>query len=168
MLHNAKGSILGPLLFLFYINDIVHDIGSNNRLFADDTSLFIIVEDAITAAACLNNDLDKISQWAAKWLVTFHPSKTESLLISRKTIKERHPPIFMQNHRVVEVHSHKHLGVVLSSDCSWHQHVKYITDKAWNRINIMRKLKFKLDRKSLEIIYIAFIRQRECLNILHP
>ena len=45
------------------------------RLFADDTSLFIIVEAAITAAACLNNDLDKISQWAAKWLVTFNPSK---------------------------------------------------------------------------------------------
>ena len=64
----------------------------------------------------------------------------------------------MQNHKVVEVDSHKHLCVELSSDCSWHQHIKYITDKAWNRINIMRKLKFKLDRKSLEIIYIAFIR----------
>ena len=51
----------------------------------------------------------------------------------------------MQNHRVVEVDSHKHLGVVLSSDCSWHQHIKYITDKAWNRNNIMRKLKFKLE-----------------------
>ena len=93
-----------------------------------------------------------------KWLVTFNPSKTESLSISRKTNKVRHPPIFMQNHKVVEVVSHKHLGVVLSSDCSWHQHIKYITDKAWNRINIMRKLKFKLNRKSLEIIYIAFIR----------
>ena len=153
-----QGSILGPLLFFLYINDIVHDIGSNIRLFADDASLFIIVEDAITAAACLNNDLDKISQWAAKWLVTFNPSKTESLLISRKTNKDRHPPIFMQNHKEVEVDSHKHLGVVLPSDCSWHQHIKHITDKAWNRINIMRKLKFKLHRKSLEIICIAFIR----------
>ena len=155
-----QGSILGPLLFLLYINDIVHDIGSNIRLFADDTSLFIIVEDAITAAACLNNDPDKISQWAAKWMVTFNPSKTESLLISRKTNKVRHPPIFMQNHKVVEVDSHKYLGVVLSSDCSWHQHIKYITDKAWNRINIMRKLKFILNRKSLEIIYILHLLDR--------
>ena len=135
-----------------YINDIVHDIGFNSCLFADDISLFIIVEDVITAAACLNNDLDKISQRAAKWLVTFNPSKTESLLISPKTNKDRHPPIFMRNHKIVEVDSHKHLGIVLSSECSVHEHIKYITDKAWNGINITRKLKFKLGRKSLETI----------------
>ena len=88
-----QGSILGPLLFLLFINDIVHDICSTICLFADNTSLFIIVEDPITAAACLNNDLDKISQWAATWLVTFNPSKTESLLISGKTNKNRHPPL---------------------------------------------------------------------------
>ena len=76
-----QGSILGPLLFLLYINDIVNDIGSNIRLFADDTSLFIIVEDPLTAACSLNTDLDRISQWAATWLVSFKPAKTESLLI---------------------------------------------------------------------------------------
>ena len=91
-------------------------------------SLLIIVENAITAAACLNND--KIFQWAATWLFTFNPCKTESLLILRKTNKDRHPPISMKNHKVVEVDSHKHLGIGLSNDCSWHQHIKYITDKA--------------------------------------
>ena len=60
-----QGSILGPLLFLLYISDIVNDIGSNIRLFADDTSLFIIVANPVTAAASLNTDLDRISQWAA-------------------------------------------------------------------------------------------------------
>ena len=86
------GSRLGPLLFLLYINDIVKIIGSNIRLFADDTSLFIIVENSTTAALCLTSDLEKLSHWASIWLVTFNPSKNESLFISRKSNKPIHPP----------------------------------------------------------------------------
>ena len=64
----------------------------------------------------------------------------------------------MFQQRIPEVDEHKHLGVILSNDCSWHSHIKYITDKAWKRVHIMRKLKFAIDRKSLEIIYTSFIR----------
>ena len=64
----------------------------------------------------------------------------------------------MKNVHIKEADSHKHLGLWLSNDGSWHQHISYITEKAWFRINIMRKLKFQLDRKSLETIYLSFIR----------
>ena len=128
------------------------------RLFADDTSLFIIVDDPITSAARLNIDLDKISRWAITWLVTFNPTKSESFLVSRKLNRSIHPHLYMQGVQIEEVECHKHLAVYLSNDCSWHQHIVYLKEKAWCRINIMRKLKFKLDRKSLETIYIAFIR----------
>ena len=152
-----QGSILGPLLFLLLINDIVHDIGSSIRLFADDTSLYIIVDDPIVAAELLNADLEKIAEWALKWLVKFNPLKTESLLISRKT-NTVHPPVFMQDQQIKEVESHKHLGVILSNDCSWQKHIDYIKEKAWTRINIMRRLKYDLYKKSLETIYKSFIR----------
>ena len=65
-------------------NYIVKDIGSNIRLFADDTSLYIIVENPEVAADILNTDLAKVAAWAKTWLVTFNALKTESLLISRK------------------------------------------------------------------------------------
>ena len=153
-----QGSILGPLLFLVYINDIVSNIQSNIRLFADDTSLYLIVEHANTAADTLNADIQSISDWAQTWLVSFNPLKTESLLISRKLNKVSHPTLTMLNQDISEVQSHKHLGVFLSNDGSWNSHIDYIKSKAWPRVNIMRKLKFVLDRKSLEKIYFCFVR----------
>jgi hypothetical protein len=153
-----QGSILGPLLFLVFINDIVSEIRCNIRLFADDTSLYITVDHPDNTAQILNSDIVKIMNWADTWLVTFNPTKTESLIISRKQIKPIHPPISMLNTNISSVASHKHLGVILSSDCGWKSHTDYIRQKAWKRINIMRKLKFILDRKSLEIIYTTFIR----------
>ena len=153
-----QGSVLGPLLFLVYINDIVHDIGSNIRLFADDTSLYIIVNDPETSADLLSVDLKKIEDWADKWLVIFQPPKTESQVISRKLIKPAHPPLNMQNQQITDVETHKHLGLYFSNDGHWHDQIQYVKEKAWARINVMRRLKFRLDRKSLEIIYTAFIR----------
>ena len=153
-----QGSILGPLLFLLYINDVVQDIQSCVRLFADDTSLYIIVENPNDAAMLLNSDLETIYKWAETWLVKFNPSKSESLLLSRKSNRNRHPPLIMNNVYINEVTHHKHLGIFLSNDGTWHEHINYITSKAWQRIYIIRKLKFLLDRESLNRAYISFIR----------
>ena len=89
--------------------------------------------------------------WAKTWLVSFNPKKTESLLISRKHNKPVHPPLLMDNK---EVYSHKHLDVFLSNDCTWHKHIACVKENAWGRMNVMRRLKFCLDRKSLETIIL--------------
>ena len=75
---------MGPLSFLIYINDIVNNLSSNARLFADDTSLYVLVNNPNEAAVKLNEDLLKIEYWSKQSLVTFNPLKTKSLLISRK------------------------------------------------------------------------------------
>ena len=153
-----QGSILGPLLFLVYINDIVDEIGTNIRLFADDTSLYMIVEDPNSAADLMNVDLSKIHTWAKQWLVNFNPNKTEELLISRKQTRVDHPPLFMNDVQISRVDQHKHLGLIFNEQCTWHNHIHEITSKAWKRVNILRSLKFQLDRLSLQILYFSYIR----------
>ena len=153
-----QGSILGPMLFLIFINDIVCDIACNIRLFADDTSLYIIVEDEYRTAEILNSDLDKIHQWSEEWLVNFNSRKTETITISRKVNKPHNPPIYMNEKLIQEVEKHKHLGLIFQEDGSWISHVNYIIEKASPRLNLMRKLKFKLSRNNLQIIYFSFIR----------
>ncbi len=145
-----QGSILGPLLFLIFINDIVNDIDACIKLFADDTSLYVIVETPEIAARALNRDIEMINQWANQWLVRFNPQKTESLLITRKRILPVHPPLQMNNFDIQEVVNHKHLGLYFSNDGTWHSHIDYIVKKAYNQINILRRVRLVLDRFTLE------------------
>ena len=72
-----QGSVLGPLLFLVYVNDLENGIKSSINFFADDTSLFSTVYDPNTSAEDLNNDLQLISQWAFQWKMCFNPDPTK-------------------------------------------------------------------------------------------
>ena len=153
-----QGSILGPLFFILYINDIVTEIESSIKLFADDTSLYIIVDDPASAAESINSDLHKIHSWSNQWLVKFNAQKTETMTVSKKINKPVHPPLIMNNVQINSVKDHKHLGLIISDYGSWHKHIDLITKKAFIRINILRKFRYILDRKTLEKIYLTFIR----------
>ena len=72
-----QGSILGPLLFLIYINDLPHNLNSVVKLFADNTSLFCTVHNPTSSAKILNDDLSKISEWAYRWKMLFNPDITK-------------------------------------------------------------------------------------------
>ena len=82
-----QGSMLAPLLFLIYINDLPNELKSNVKLFADDRSLFTIVKDKNESANTLNNDLMLISKWAYNWKMPFNPDLSkpaQEVLFSRK------------------------------------------------------------------------------------
>jgi hypothetical protein len=151
--------VLGPLLFLIFINDLTHVIKyCKIRLFADDTCLILEIDDPDTQALQLNEDLNNINGWANRWHVDFSPPKTKELLISRKRNTINHPDLYLDNEIISSVDHHKHLGLIISSDLSWAEHINSIADKANRRLGILRSLKYKLDRLSLEKIYIGFIR----------
>ena len=95
-----QGSILGPLLFLIYTNDLSGGLSSNCKLFADDTSLFSVVHDVTISSSELNSDLAKISEWAFKWKMSFNPDPSkpaQEVIFSRKLKTVPHPSITFNN-----------------------------------------------------------------------
>ena len=89
-----QGSILGPLLFIIYIDDIIENIESNIFLFADDTSLLESITDPLLSFAKLNRDLSKLNEWAKQWLVTFNPLKTKYIIFSKKIEQLHYPDLY--------------------------------------------------------------------------
>ena len=101
-----QDSILGPLLFLIYINDLPNKLKSNVKLFADDTSFFTIVKDINESASILNNDLLLISTWAFNWKMLFNTDPTkpaEEVIFSKKKKTQTHPIISLKNTQVEKV-----------------------------------------------------------------
>ena len=117
-----QGSVLGPLLFLIYINDISDALIGLARLFADDTSLSFSSPDVRYITRILNYDLQTLSDWANRWLIAFNPLKTEVMLISNIHI-EQTVELVMDNTELKIVDTHQHLGVLLSSNNKWTSHI---------------------------------------------
>jgi len=80
-----QGSVLGPLLFLIYVNDITESLLSITRLVANDTSLATTTTKVEDLQGILNHDLSEITKWLKQWLVTFNPAKTEVLYFGNQT-----------------------------------------------------------------------------------
>ena len=150
------GSVLGPLLFILYINDIAENLISLSRLFADDTSFSYSSGDELQIKTVIGHDLKELDEWSKKWLMSFNPDKTEIMLFSNTEIPELN---FIFNGRTIPItNSHKHLGVTFSSDAKWNIHIENILSSIYKHLNVLPKLKYKLSRKNLKKLYLVYIR----------
>ena len=96
---------------MVYVNDIVDDISCNIKLFADDTILYVTVDDYDQSTQVLNANLATIQRWADQWLVRFNPEKTKLLNISNKAETDHENyPVFFNGIQCENVKEHKHLG----------------------------------------------------------
>ena len=152
-----QGSVLGPLLFLVYVNDIAESLLSITRLYADDSSLYVSARSIDDIEGIINSDLCIISQWAKQWLVNFNPQKTEAMFFSLCD-SNRLPVLLFDNIPIDFVENHKHLGVTFESNGRWNEHINNIIKSASKVLGIMRKMKFTLTRRALNQIYLSYMR----------
>ena len=120
-----QGSVLGPLLFLVYINDIAEHLFRLTRLFADDSSHFYSAALIDDISSIINNDMQLLLNWARQWVVKFNTLKTEAVLFTLKKINIL-PQLIFDNILSNFVDSHKHLGVTFSSTGQYYSHIKSI------------------------------------------
>ena len=152
-----QGSILDPLLFLVFINDIADETIGLCRLFADETSIGEKSYEMNSLCNMVNTDLKNISEWSKQWLVKLNPTKTDIVYFNTRDI----PPglfFWIENTRIYPVKCHKHLGITLSADCKWSNHINTIIAKTSKQVAVLRKHKFKVSRNFLETMYLTFIR----------
>ena len=103
--------------YLIYINDLTDELESCPFIFADDTTLFEVVDDPMDSGQLLNDDLTKISWWSDRWLVTMNPSKTRSMTFSNKRERLNHPVLSMGGCDIEEVDIYTHLALLFKIIC---------------------------------------------------
>ena len=134
-----QGTVLGPLLFLAFINDLPDAVShSDPRLFADDCLLYRLVKTDDDARR-LQEDLDALEEWETKWQMKFHPEKCQVIRININKRFERQSTYRLHGHTLEVVDSGKYLGVHLTNDLTWHKHVDATVAKASKTLGFLRR-----------------------------
>ena len=109
-----QGSVLGPILFVLYINDLPENIVSNVYMFADDTQVFKMITSPHDQHT-LQNDLDYLTSWSSKWLLRFHPDKCNLMHVGKKIQQEYAYNLKIDNtaHELGEIEEQKYIGVII-------------------------------------------------------
>jgi len=124
-----QGSVLGPLLFLAYVNNIWRNMESTIRLFADDCVIYRRIRNNEDMEK-LQKDLDRLGEWAVENTMKINPSKSKAICFTRARVKDPLNYSLMDT-LILEASSCKYLGIILRSDLSWADQVNYTVKKAW-------------------------------------
>lgn len=130
-----QGSVVGPALFLVYINDLPASVQSEVRLFADDTVLHTTTDNARK----LQDDLDALEKWEAAWGMQFNPSKCQHIKFSRKRVHTIDNTFSLHNTPIPKKTDIKYLGVKLESSLRWNLNTEYVAGKASGKVGFIRR-----------------------------
>ena len=152
-----QGTVLGPCLFLCYINDITNEINSKISLFADDALIFrqIASNEDIHV---LQQDLDVLEKWSTDWLLAFNVSKCVHIQLHPTRLQKINTSYSLNNKQIPQSNSTKYLGVEIQQDLGWTNHIHNITSKANRTLGCIRRNFSKADKDVRKNLFISLVR----------
>ena len=161
-----QGSVLGPILFIIFINDLPEHIEAWSSIFADDTKVLEIIRDEEDCKK-LQKDLDNLIDWAETWKLNFNPQKCKLLHIG---YKNNHYNYYMKGHVLKKVETEKDLGVIMSHDLKPHANIEHHVKKANKMLGIIRRTFKYLSKDSFLALYKAYVRPHleYCQQVAYP
>ena len=152
-----QGSVLGPLLFLIYINDLpmVSDI-FNMMMYADDTTIYCNIDQNVSDEV-INMELSKVSQWLAANKLSLNVAKTKFMVFHMHQKAVNYPDLYLNGNKIERVTQFNYLGLILQANLSWNKHISHISLKVSKTIGILNRLKSIYPRKVLLTLYNTLI-----------
>ena len=153
-----QGSVLGPLLFLVYINDLPDCVspGRDTRLYADDSAISREIKGQADREI-LQQDLDKLQEWEDQWLMEFNPDKCQAMRISNKRNPSK-PSYNIHGQELEVVDTAKYLGVSINNKLKWNKHIADTAKKAdYTRAFLKRNINM-CPREVKKQCYVALVR----------
>jgi len=151
-----QSSVLGPCLFIAYINDLPENLDANTRLFADDTALYARIT-CTSDQEQLQRDLNCLANWEEKWDMKFHPQKCMAMSVTRK-MQPMISSYELHGHTLEKVDSAKYLGITIHSKMNWESHITAITAKANKSLGFLRR-NLKISSTAIkERAYMTYVR----------
>ena len=153
-----QGSVLGPVLFILYINDM---IACSNLLkfflFADDTTILYYSKNLDDLYNTVNTELKKLSLWFFQNKLSLNVSKTNYILFNNHRLPVDPPQLLLNNSPVSQVSSTKFLGVEIDDRLNWSKHIKSVENKLSSVIFILKKIRHKLNKTTALNLYHTLI-----------
>ena len=151
-----QGTVLGPLLFLVYINDLPLRVNSTSRLFADDCMLYRTINSEADTKT-LQEDLDNLQGWERDWMMSFNPDKCEVIRITnkRRIINSQYT---IHGQQLQETNQAKYLGVTIDNKLTWGPHINAMTKKAKNTTAFLGRNIASCPRNIKELSYKSLVR----------